>query len=166
MTRWRRVTGVPTARCIKDIPMDDVIEKSQQVIDLFLSEEVQLLINNSSEQAITHRLAVKLEKAFEGWDVDCEYNRNQETIKRLMYAVSPDGQIEERNVVPDIIVHKRMTENNLLVSEVKKSTNQEPDDRDLAKLNAFKEQLGYKYALFIRFVTGLQNPSIQRLEWV
>jgi len=146
--------------------MDDVIEKCQQVIDLFLSEESLLLVNNSSEQAITHRLAVKLENAFEGWDVDCEYNRNQETIKRLMYAVSPDGLIEERNVVPDIIVHKRMTENNLLVIEVKKSTNQEPDDRDLAKLNAFKEQLGYKYALFIRFLTGSQNPSVQRLEWV
>lgn len=146
--------------------MDEIREKAQAAIELFIAKEGVLLLNNASEQAITHRLAVIFEGVFDGWNVDCEYNRNQETIKRLRYAISPDEPVEERNVVPDVIVHHRMTEDNLLVIEVKKSTNQEPDERDIAKLNAFKEQLGYANALFIRFVTGNRNPSVQRQEWV
>jgi len=146
--------------------MEGIEEKVQEAIDAFLEREAQLLVNNSSEQAITHRLAVILEGIFDDWNVDCEYNRNQDTIKKLMYAISPHEPVEERNVVPDVIVHRRMSEDNLLVIEVKKSTNQEPDDRDILKLNAFKEQLGYENALFIRFETGSQNPGIQRQEWV
>ncbi len=146
--------------------MEEVRERVQAAIDSFLSNESQLLVNNSSEQAITHRLAVILEGLFEDWNVDCEYNRNQSTIKKLMYAISPNEPVEERNVVPDVIVHHRMTEDNLLVIEVKKSTNQEPDERDIAKLHAFREQLGYENALFIRFLAGTQNPGVQRQEWV
>ncbi|GAA6167229.1 hypothetical protein NBRC116591_10390 [Sessilibacter corallicola] len=48
-----------------------------------------------------------------------------------MYAISPNEPVEERNVVPDVIVHHRMTEDNLLVIE-EKITNQESDERDLA----------------------------------
>jgi len=146
--------------------MENIQKILKVVISRFLDEESQLLINNSSEQAITHKLAVLLENKFPNWNIDCEYNRDQNTIKRLMYAISPHGEVEERNVVPDIIVHKRMTSNNLLVIEVKKSTNTESDERDLAKLNAFKEQLGYQEALFVRFVTGEETPGVQRIEWV
>ncbi|GAA6167230.1 hypothetical protein NBRC116591_10400 [Sessilibacter corallicola] len=64
-------------------PMEEVRERVQAAIDSFLSDESQLLVNNSSEQAITHRLAVILEGLFEDWNVDCEYNRNQSTIKNL-----------------------------------------------------------------------------------
>ena len=146
--------------------MVNIREKAETVISRFLDEESQLLINNSSEQAITHRLAVLLESEFPEWDVDCEYNRDQNTVKRLMYAISPNLAVEERNVVPDVIVHKRMTSNNLLVIEVKKSTNPEPDERDIAKLNAFKEQLGYQEALFVRFLADSQTPVAQRVEWI
>ncbi|MBT3022050.1 MAG: hypothetical protein KUF77_09780 [Candidatus Thiodiazotropha sp. (ex Lucina aurantia)] len=146
--------------------MDDIREKVEKIVTAFVTEEVELLMNNSSEQAITHRLAVMLERDFNDWNVDCEYNRDQNTIKRLRYAISADRPIEERDVVPDIIVHQRMTENNLLVIEVKKSTNPEPDVKDLAKLHAFREQLGYKNALFIRFLVGADEPNVQRMEWV
>ncbi|MBL3591232.1 MAG: hypothetical protein JMN24_15785 [gamma proteobacterium endosymbiont of Lamellibrachia anaximandri] len=148
------------------IDIVDIREKVEEIVILFMDEEAELLTNNSSEQAITHRLAVMLEQNFNGWNVDCEYNRNQDTIKRLRYTISPDRPIEERDVVPDIIVHKRMTENNLLVIEVKKSTNPESEAKDLAKLSAFKEQLGYQNALFIRFLVGTDKPNIQHMEWV
>ncbi len=146
--------------------MCGVKDRVQQIIDEFLVKESSLLLNNASEQSITHRLAVMLEGVFQNWDVDCEYNRDQSTIKKLIYAISPNEGAEERSVVPDIIIHKRMTENNFLVIEVKKSTNHEPDDRDLAKLSAFKEQLGYENALFIRFNTETEIPSVNRQEWV
>jgi len=146
--------------------MASIRKTLEAIINRLLEEEEDLFINDLAEQAISHRLAVLLENEFPDWHVDCEYNRDQDTVKKLMYAISPHEQIEERNVVPDIIIHKRMTTNNLLVMEIKKSTNQEPDDRDIAKLNAFKEQLGYQEALFLRFVTGNATPGIQRLEWI
>ena len=34
-----------------------------------------LLHSDVNERTITHRLAVHLERHFDGWDVDCEYNR-------------------------------------------------------------------------------------------
>jgi hypothetical protein len=52
------------------------------------------------------------------------------------------------HIIPDIIVHKRNTDQNLLVIEMKKTTSQEEDRYDLHKLEAFKEQLGYKYSVF------------------
>ncbi len=77
---------------------------------------------------------------------------------------------DARTVSPDIIVHHRGTPDNLLVIEVKKSRNREPDNRDEQKLKAFKEELHYRYALFLRLNTGVdfqegQNPLRGR-EWI
>ncbi|MES9994010.1 MAG: hypothetical protein ABW098_18830 [Candidatus Thiodiazotropha sp.] len=144
----------------------DVRRRVEEIIAAFIEKEADLLINNSSEQAITHRLAVMLEHEFGEWHVDCEYNRDQDAVKRLKYAISPEHPVEEKDVVPDIIIHERMSPNNFIVFEVKKSTNPEPDEKDLAKLLAFKEQLGYQNACFVRFVVGPPSPAIQRLEWV
>ncbi len=141
-------------------------ERVEEVVASFLAVEAELLINNASEQAMTHRLAVLLENEFPEWNVDCEYNRDQEAVKRLKYAISSEYSVDEKDVVPDIIVHKRMTDNNLLVIEVKKSTNTEPDEKDLSKLRAFREQLGYQNAVFIRFMAGTDTPCIQDIQWI
>lgn len=146
--------------------LEDIRGKVEKIVDSFLAVEAYLLINNSSERAITHRLAVMLENNFDEWDIDCEYNRNQDEVKRLMYAIPSEHSVEEKDVVPDIIIHERMTENNLLVVEVKKSTNHETNDKDLAKLRAFKEQLSYQNALFVRFLVGVEKPDIEHMEWV
>ncbi len=145
---------------------DNIRVKVEGILASFLSVEADLFINNASEQAMTHRLAVLLEKDFSEWNIDCEYNRNQDEVKRLIYAISSEHHVEAKDVVPDIIIHERMTENNLLVIEVKKSTNLETDEKDLAKLRAFKEQLGYQNAFFVRFLVGTDQPGIQHMEWV
>ena len=114
----------------------------------------------------SHRLAVVLEPKFKEWNIDCEYNRDVEAVKRLRYALSPNGNIEDRDVIPDIIIHRRKTSDNLLVIEIKKSTNRESDDKDIAKLRAFREQLGYQNGLFVRFLTGASEVGIQTKNWV
>ncbi len=146
--------------------MENIRNTIETIILAFIDQESLLLINDSSEQSITHRLAILIENELSDWNVDCEYNRNQQTIKKLMYAISPNAPVEEKNVVPDLIVHKRMTPENLLVIEVKKSTNAESDEKDIAKLNAFKEQLGYEEALFIRFQTGEDLAGVKRKLWI
>jgi hypothetical protein len=130
------------------------------LLNEFVNEEWDLLEEDVSEQAISSRLARKFELVSHGWNVDCEYNRDQGTIKTLKYTLSENGDIEKRNVVPDIIVHHRRTNDNLLAIEVKKVGNRENRFKDEAKLKAFREQLGYKYTLFVDLKTG-KNPSIE-----
>ncbi len=129
------------------------------LLNEFVSEEAELLEVDVSEQAISSRLGMKLESVSQEWNVDCEYNRDQFSIKTLKYALSENGDIEERNVIPDVIVHRRKTNDNLLAIEVKKVSNKENRFKDEAKLKAFREQLGYKYTLFIDLDTG-KKPSV------
>ena len=131
----------------------------EKLLNEFVIEERGLLEVDASEQAISNRLARKFEIVSHGWNVDCEYNRDQGAIKILKYALSENGDIEDRNVVPDIIVHRRKTNDNLLAIEVKKVSNRENRFKDEAKLKAFREQLGYKYTLFVDLETG-KNSSI------
>ena len=135
------------------------------LLEEFVDEQAQLLRNDASEQAISHQLAMKFSLHFPDWDIDCEYNRSMEVVKRLIYAVSPTGEASERNVVPDIIIHRRMTNDNLLAVEIKKSTNQEHSFKDLAKLAAFREQLGYQNSLFVRFLTGENYVGFVEIDW-
>ncbi|CAG9296819.1 hypothetical protein [Celerinatantimonas diazotrophica] len=137
----------------------------QTLLDEFVDEQAQLFRNDVSEQAISHLLAMKFASYFPVWDIDCEYSRKMEVVKRLIYAVSPTGEARERNVVPDIIIHRRMTNDNLLAVEIKKSTNQEHSFKDQAKLAAFREQLGYQHSLFIRFLTGVDDVGFVELDW-
>ncbi|MFB9887892.1 hypothetical protein [Balneatrix alpica] len=144
---------------IQDIDLETLLHE-------FVTEQHQLLANDSSEQSISHQLARKLAEAFSDYHVDCEYNRDIEKIKRLIYAISPNGSASERNVVPDIIIHRRMTNDNLIAIEVKKSTNQEQSFKDRSKLRAFREQLGYQHTLFVRFLTGSENTGISECEFI
>ena len=41
----------------------------------FYARETYLLEQDLGERTLTHRLAVHLERQFEGWDVDCDYDR-------------------------------------------------------------------------------------------
>lgn len=68
-------------------------------------------------------------------------------------------------VYPDIIVHRRGTSDNHLVIEIKKQTGG-PSERDLQKLRALRSQLGYRFALFIRFGPLEDSYGIREIEWV
>lgn len=100
--------------------MKSIKEKVELAVKSFLVKEEKLLATDSSERNLAQKLATMLEQSFEDWEVDCEYNRNQTKIKRLMYAIGNYDIGKAKNVIPDIIVHKRMTQDNLVVIEIKK----------------------------------------------
>lgn len=129
-----------------------------------LKQDAHLFAEDANERSITHRFAVYLEVAFAGWHVDCEYNRDHHDPKRLdlpsRYDISSDD-LDAKTVFPDIIIHRRGTDQNFVVIEVKKSTNPEKDDWDLTKLRAFKKQLGYRVAIFFRFYAGTQEGKFE-----
>lgn len=126
-------------------------------LESFLRSDAELLIHDVNERTITGSLADHLKPQFPGWNVDCEYNRDGHEVKRA----------NSRIVVPDIIVHRRGTPDNLLVIEVKKSNTTEPDCEDLARLEKFKAcHLGYRNALFLKLRVKPQAPEVQLVRWV
>jgi hypothetical protein len=137
-------------------------------LDKLLERDADLLQNDVNERSITHKLAEYLEIEFPEWHVDCEYNRNHDRVKRLKSIRQQSIEIDDTDgvsVFPDIIVHRRMTDENLLVIEVKKSTSAKSRNFDLEKLQAFKEELGYIHALFIMLGTGDPHPQTD-LNWI
>jgi len=127
----------------------------------------------ASERAIAHRLAVYIENEFRKVGlitdtgpvvVDCEYNRHLdgakiqripdslksivEKAKRRPKPDSDDDGFYVFSVAPDIVVHERGNDKqNLLVVEVKKTTNLEIPEYDRLKLECFTNKssdYGYK----------------------
>lgn len=147
--------------------MEHIVRNAvSEAIESLLLNDSFLLEIDASERAICHRLAVYLESYFSNWNVDCEYNRNSIDVKRLNIESRTRNSTERYPAVfPDIIVHLRNTEQNLLVIEMKKTTSQEDDSHDYRKLNAFKSELGYQFAVFIKVKTDGQT-GIEECKWI
>ncbi len=113
-------------------------------------ETPPLNFNDVHERSTAHRLATHMEPLFEGWNIDCEYNRDIQDKKLLQgIAALRAGENPTDSVFPDIIVHAREERGahaNLLVVELKR--NSVRDDLDFRKLELFTDQAGkYQYKL-------------------
>jgi hypothetical protein len=149
-TSWRN-------KLVHNAPDASLADTVLIAVEDFLRTDAELLILNVHEQTITANLAEHLRRHLPQWDVDCEYNRDGQYVKKA----------NGRRVMPDIIVHRRGTPNNLLVIEVKKSNTRKPDEKDLAKLREFKTgHLKYRYALFLKFSVKPHAPDVQKVQWV
>lgn len=60
-------------------------QEVEQAVDRFIKSGSHLLTVNSSERSMTHALAVHLATSsmFKDWNVDCEYSRNGDEVKRV-----------------------------------------------------------------------------------
>jgi hypothetical protein len=145
-----------------------VHERLDRAIWAFGEHEHSLIALDPSERSLTHRLAIRIEAEFPGWDVDCEYNRAGSVPKQLarltLVNVAPN-EPDAVTVFPDIIVHRRGSDGpNLLVVEAKKATSGTDAAYDRAKLKGYKEELGYRFAAFVVLPAGLR-PG-QPPEWI
>ncbi len=147
---------------------EDIDERLNQAINRLIEYDGYLLRKDANERSISHRLAMYLQELFNAWDVDCEYNRNLDQVKTLQLPKRLIGwdDTDARTVYPDIIIHHRGTEENLLVIEIKKTTSAEGNSFDKRKLSAFKDELGYHYAVALRFRTGRNDCRIDELEYI
>lgn len=136
-----------------------------------------LFQNDSSERSICHRLAIYLQIHFYDFDVDCEYNcdHNDERLVKRLYsprllaivrAHNPEFSGDSVTVLPDIIVHRRNTDENLLVIETKKTTSGVPDEYDTEKLLGYRNGLNYRFAKFLRFGTRNEDERIVENRFV
>ena len=151
----------------------EVRERLERALLRLLEGDRYLLENDLSERCIAARLAMYLSKEFEQHDVDVEYNRAGDVAKRLHGL--PDEcyrrrnrQIEAPVAVPDIIVHHRGFDGpNLLVIEMKKTSNPAGMDCDRLRLHAFRGQLGYSFGALLECDTGSHNePAIRVSDWL
>jgi hypothetical protein len=120
--------------------MQAELDKVVDALDAFYARETHLFTHDLGERALTHRLAVHVERQFSGWDVDCDYNRPGARRLRLPRAsiVSTDDDLG-KSVFPDIVVHRRDVPENLLAIEVRKSANHQAPEHDRHKLRAMTD---------------------------
>ncbi|MEE9190060.1 MAG: hypothetical protein V3U16_04755 [Candidatus Neomarinimicrobiota bacterium] len=142
-----------------------------------------LLKHNISERAISHKLAVYLNNKFPNYTVDCEYNGYAKADNDKKYIMiirqriielgklkdsEKDEDLLKRLVYPDIIVHQRGQDNNLLIIEIKKKNNDdiEFDREKLSRYTSpdYENDLSYSLGALITFITGEDELS-HEIEW-
>lgn len=150
----------------------ELIDKHLDTALARLTKEDGVLFKfNANERSLSFRLALYLTAVFPDFDVDCEYNRHhrddrhrKRLFSRELRAFAPRkvslADEDGLTVFPDIIVHRRETDDNLLVIEIKKTTSLVKETFDLAKLAAYRKELGYRFAKFIRLGTGGEAEPI------
>lgn len=158
----------------------EVRRKLDEAIEGFLEEDLHLLENDLSERCIAARLAYHLQWEFLDHDelsVDVEYNRLGGNVKRLenlppdcRRRKNRDEPLPQGNpaVVPDIIVHQRGKDGpNVLVIELKKTSNPEGSACDEIRIALFREQLEYECGALIECVTsGIENRTMRIVRWL
>ncbi|KAF6578397.1 hypothetical protein G9G54_14090 [Paenibacillus sp. EKM212P] len=158
-------------------------------ISNLLEFDQYLLSHDLNERTIAHKLAVYLQEEFNEYNVDCEYNKNveEESKKKMIYILEQECQEIKRkfnkdifvddieymglSTFPDIVIHKRgENTSNLLIIEIKKSTNSIDRGFDFQKLKCYTDNsrynnLSYAWGLFIEFETGKKSPKRPELIW-
>lgn len=146
-----------------------------QALDMLYERDMHLIMNRAvnsqgrddkhhvGERSIVFRFAHYLQNliddngGFKEYNLDCEYNRNGAECKAL--PSFPNG------TYPDVIIHKRgSNENNLLVLEFKTYWNRNTKD-DKRKLHEFTDPNGkYKFQKGISFVIGKTRADVKKLD--
>jgi hypothetical protein len=137
------------------------MERTRIALGVLQKNDSFLLENKANERTVAHKFAEYLQKQFPDWNVDCEYNRMGTDLKELDGIKECDGHRKTNRVFPDIIVHQRNQERNLIVIELKK--NGLDPLCDIKKLRLFTKTGGrycYSLGLFIQF-----DSSQPKLMW-
>jgi hypothetical protein len=162
---------------------EEIETKFNDALDSFIEVNHELLWFDASERAISHKFAEHLQHKFQDWHVDCEYNRLQRerqakvirSSKQKYEELIQEGRAPETisyedllvtenlpTVFPDIIVHHRGVQENLLVIEIKKAKS--PNiDWDRFKVEAYVRQLDYQSGVLLVFVTEVESRNREQL---
>jgi hypothetical protein len=145
----------------------EILHRAKLGIRAFLAREHVLLEVDANERSLSHKLAEYLQAEFQGWNVDCEYNRDVDRVKQLPAPEQTQTDAEDgATIFPDIIVHRRKRPENLLVIEVKKTSNrsQAGTARDAAKLGGLTGGGHYKYACGVHLWIDCELQGIARAD--
>ena len=147
------------------ISYQDVHDLLDFALSEFFNNDSVLLDYKTEKDAVAERCMVfhigwyMLEKIkalerFEGFNIDCEYNRNFSHPKS-MYKETYEGIRQKiKDTYPDLIIHKRRSnDENLVVMEFKKGRAEKTArDQDIEKLIYFtnpENEYRYKYGFYL-----------------
>jgi hypothetical protein len=151
-------------------------EKVLNAIKLLYKNDGYLIDNDVHERTITAKLGQYLYHEFGNmYEVDCEYNRNieDESKRKAIYSYEIENGIRSKTseyIYPDIIIHKRGTNNeNLLIIEAKKGGRRECDfKKDVMKLKksttAMWSNIEYCFGLYLELLPGNINEDFPFIE--
>lgn len=125
---------------------------------------------NIHERTVCHRLAIYIENNLtEEYDVDVEYNRmrtkygDDEIGEAIGKTLNWEGSDEGSSFVyPDIIIHKRDTDQNIVDIEVKMAWKSGLKKFDYEKINLFIKQLNYRFGVYVELS---ENPKETKIEF-
>lgn len=135
----------------------EVETRINRAIEIFIAEDSYLIEVNANERSMTHKLACHLQAQFPYLHVDCEFNRLMSTVKALRLippeSISTDDT-EGTTIYPDIIIHRRGTDENLIAIEAKKDGI--AYSRDTLKLRALQSDsaFAYQHAVLMFFLNS------------
>ena len=148
---------------IKDLTKEliDIFEKAK---NSFLEKEKTTIKNDTNERTLSARLMFHLQtlllseiyqESYKEYSVDCEYNRRKESAKMISKEYRKFEK-EDKQIYPDIILHKRNSEKNLMIIEMKKTYSSDEggknENRDRLKfLTSLRKENKYKYLLGVYF---------------
>ena len=135
----------------------NVIKKNiLHCIEKIYENDSDLFNRNNHEITISCKLAQYLFIEFKEFDVDCEYDKHIDQVKY-------NSELNQ-NIRPDIIIHKRGTdEDNLVYIEIKTDHNRDSRMFDIEKIKSVTKQdseFKYRLGLFIDFNREKENSDI------
>ena len=125
-------------------------------LDMLFYKDQYLICNGTnkhvSELSISHKLGYYLALLIDEYDVDCEYNRN---------LVDPKTDEANNKIRPDIIIHKRgSNDDNFVIIEIKPWWNDDIE-KDVKKLNEMTKQDGqYRYCFGFSIVINKNRDLV------
>ena len=141
--------------------IDEINRKINVAIGILFKNDAYLLVNDVHERSVSHKLAEYLQGQFPDWNVDCEYDKKGIEPKKLDGIRECSEEKKTERVLPDIIIHQRNSDRNLLVLEIKTKNQESPCD--IKKLELFTSGDGeykYDFGLFIKF-NGTNEPDLR-----
>jgi hypothetical protein len=140
------------------------LDKVVAALKEFYACEAFLFEHDLGERALTHRLAVQLERQFPDFQVDCDFDRLGPRTLQLPHGsiVSTDDHLG-KSIYPDIVVHQRTVPHNLLAIEVRKAGNHQPIEHDRHKLRALTDAHIW-FAYWIGALVTLEKTGVTSLE--
>lgn len=157
----------PAPAAMKRAVVEARLAKALRQLD---EHDRHLLENDLSERCIASRLALHLQAEFPDHHVDVEYNRADDIAKRVPVSRGCDRRQNRESdplAVPDLIVHRRgPTGPNVLVLELKKTTNPESRACDLERVQKFRRYLNYDFGALIECETRRGHaPKSKVTNW-
>lgn len=154
----------------KQIEIKNIIDLLKEALKEFYNNEYDLIENDTDERAVTFRLGLYLNervlKYFYQYTVDSEYNK-LDIRPKTVYAECEEKMFEDckrcklnykkhTTARPDLIIHKRMSNDNLVCIEIKKDRKDCSNDRK--KLRYFTCEHGkYHYRYGILLIIGKER---------